>query len=113
MPAIAFPDAMAMLSTPPRFDISLPTEPLRAPSATMTDGQIQTVALTTPATAPLLPRAISGKKSDVFDSVALPFKRLAALKRFVPVMKELSGGLPLRCNATGCSADKKDPATAV
>nr|CAD6436769.1 periplasmic protein [Rhizobium sp. Q54] len=41
------------------------------------------------------------KPADVFDSVALPFKRLAALRRFSSIEQELSN-IDLGCDANGC-----------
>ncbi|MFN7025667.1 MAG: transglutaminase-like cysteine peptidase [Pseudorhizobium sp.] len=105
LPALAFPEALTMLATPPRFDDVLPTEQVVTPSVAKSHDGDRVVALTTPVNLPARSNVRPGKKSDVFDSVALPFKRLAALKRFVPVMQDLKGSQPLQCKSTGCSRD--------
>ncbi|MFN7103289.1 MAG: hypothetical protein ACK4N1_11805, partial [Pseudorhizobium sp.] len=86
IPVIAFPDAVAVLSTPPSFDFALKVERLPVPSSADRGLEVKTAALTAPKKRPTGSQALAAKKSDVFDSVALPFKRLAALKRFAPIM---------------------------
>jgi predicted transglutaminase-like cysteine proteinase len=42
--------------------------------------------------------------SAVFGSVAIPFKRLAALKRLAPSLSEMNDGTAIACGAGTCSA---------
>lgn len=46
------------------------------------------------------PRAPNGA---VFDTVAIPFKRLAALKKLAPALEEMDNGTAVKCNGKGCS----------
>ncbi|MCQ1835337.1 transglutaminase-like cysteine peptidase [Neorhizobium galegae] len=39
----------------------------------------------------------------VFDTVAIPFKRLAALKKLAPALEEMNSGTAVKCNGKGCS----------
>jgi predicted transglutaminase-like cysteine proteinase len=39
----------------------------------------------------------------VFDTVAIPFKRLAALKKLAPALEEMDSGTAVKCNGKGCS----------
>ncbi|MCJ9670457.1 MULTISPECIES: transglutaminase-like cysteine peptidase [unclassified Neorhizobium] len=39
----------------------------------------------------------------VFDTVAIPFKRLAALKKLAPALEEMDNGTAVKCNGKGCS----------
>ncbi len=39
----------------------------------------------------------------VFDTVAIPFKRLAALKKLAPALEEMESGTAVKCNGKGCS----------
>lgn len=41
--------------------------------------------------------------SAVFDTVAIPFKRLAALKKLAPALEEMDNGTAVKCNGKGCS----------
>jgi predicted transglutaminase-like cysteine proteinase len=99
VPKSPFAGALALLSTPPRFEPQSVTEPF-----------IQTASINGRAVRLAAPMERSdrqitpGKAGGVFDSVALPFKRLSALKRFSPIKQELSSKLDLRCDASGCSA---------
>jgi predicted transglutaminase-like cysteine proteinase len=83
-------------------------------------GSIQLAALTPPSqpataawspetTASVKPAArpsIAAAPSDggVFGSVAIPFKRLAALKRLAPSLAEMNDGTAISCSAGKCSA---------
>jgi predicted transglutaminase-like cysteine proteinase len=62
----------------------------------------ETTASVKPATRP----SISSNPSDggVFGSVAIPFKRLAALKRLAPSLEEMTDGTAISCAAGKCSA---------
>ncbi|EUB97748.1 transglutaminase family protein cysteine peptidase BTLCP [Rhizobium sp. CF080] len=39
----------------------------------------------------------------VFDTVAIPFKRLAALKKLAPALEEMDNGTAVKCTGKGCS----------
>ncbi|CDZ48044.1 transglutaminase-like cysteine peptidase [Neorhizobium galegae] len=39
----------------------------------------------------------------VFDTVAIPFKRLAALKKLAPALEEMESGTAVKCSGKGCS----------
>ncbi|WP_245447905.1 transglutaminase-like cysteine peptidase [Neorhizobium sp. T6_25] len=39
----------------------------------------------------------------VFDTVAIPFKRLAALKKLAPALEEMESGTAVKCNGKACS----------
>jgi predicted transglutaminase-like cysteine proteinase len=39
----------------------------------------------------------------VFDTVTIPFKRLAALKKLAPALEEMDSGTAVKCNGKGCS----------
>nr|CAD6596258.1 periplasmic-like protein [Rhizobium sp. Khangiran2] len=99
VPASPFAGAWALLSTPPSFE-----RQSAAVSIIQTASiDARAVALSAPVQRPS--RQITPHKAaGVFDSVALPFKRLSALKRFSPIKQEFSSNFGLHCGASGCSA---------
>jgi len=60
-----------------------------------------------PATAasikPDAPAKPTASTDAVFGSVTIPFKRLAAVKRFAPSLAEMESGAAINCDAKGCS----------
>jgi len=49
------------------------------------------------------PAKLTTSNEAVFGSVAIPFKRLAALKRFAPSLAEMQSGAAITCGAKGCT----------
>ncbi len=99
VPQLPFAGASALLSTPP----SLERQPAAEPIIQTASIDARAAGLAAPIERP--DRQITPRKAGgVFDSVALPFKGLSALKRFSPIKKELSSKLDLHCDASGCSA---------
>lgn len=48
--------------------------------------------------------SVAPSNGAAFDSVAIPFKRLAALKKLAPALEEMQNGTALACNGKACSA---------
>lgn len=48
--------------------------------------------------------SIAPSNSAAFDSVAIPFKRLAALKKLAPALEEMQNGTAIACAGKTCSA---------
>jgi predicted transglutaminase-like cysteine proteinase len=61
----------------------------------------ETATMTAPAARPSIAPAPSD--TAVFGSVAIPFKRLAALKRLAPSLAEMNDGTAINCSAGKCS----------
>jgi predicted transglutaminase-like cysteine proteinase len=61
----------------------------------------ETTASVKPATRPSIAAAASD--GAVFGSVAIPFKRLAALKRLAPSLEEMTDGTAISCGAGKCT----------
>lgn len=55
-------------------------------------------------TNPLSATRTQNRESGLFDSVAVPFKRLSALTRFAPSFREIKEAPSIHCSATACSA---------
>ncbi|WP_245505700.1 transglutaminase-like cysteine peptidase [Rhizobium sullae] len=60
-------------------------------------------AETTASIKPGGPRKAAPSNDAVFGSVTIPFKRLAAVKRFAPSLAEMADGAAIKCGAKGCS----------
>jgi predicted transglutaminase-like cysteine proteinase len=60
-------------------------------------------AETTTSIKPGVPRKAVPSNDAVFGSVTIPFKRLAAVKRFAPSLAEMASGAAIKCGAKGCS----------
>lgn len=58
---------------------------------------------TTASIKPDMPAKPAASKDAVFGSVTIPFKRLAAVKRFAPSLAEMESGAAINCNAKGCT----------
>lgn len=80
------------------LDIAALTQPLEPAPAGWTR---ETTASVTPAVRPSV--AAPPTDSAVFGSVAIPFKRLAALKRLAPSLSEMNDGTAIVCGAGKCS----------
>ena len=65
-----------------------------------TDKDLSTGAVAS--TAKSGPASRPGIQSDVFGSVAIPFKKLGALKKAAPTFAEISKGTALRCGGKDC-----------
>jgi predicted transglutaminase-like cysteine proteinase len=58
---------------------------------------------TTASIKPDAPVRAAASNDAVFGTVTIPFKRLAALKRFAPSLSEMDSGAAISCSAKGCS----------
>ncbi|NNH30163.1 hypothetical protein C9413_11805 [Rhizobium sp. SEMIA 4085] len=68
--------------------------------------QVESASFTAETTAsvkPDIPRKAASSNDAVFGSVTIPFKRLAAVKRFAPSLGEMASGGSIKCDAKGCS----------
>ncbi len=68
--------------------------------------QVDNAAFTAETTAsikPAMPPKASSPNDAVFGSVTIPFKRLAAVKRFAPSLAEMESGAAIKCGKKGCS----------
>lgn len=98
IPVPAFRDA-ALLSRPPHF-ASYSPGPKVPPPSTPTP-KLQAVALARPVEHLPSPKAKPVQPAGAFDSIALPFKRLAALKRF-EMIADFSSDPSISCDPGGC-----------
>lgn len=93
-----------------RTAISLAMAKQDASHAASDDMASLTTASLKPATIPAQNPAqnplVAPKLPDgaVFDTVAIPFKRLAALSKFAPSLAEMNSGKAFACKASGCNA---------
>jgi predicted transglutaminase-like cysteine proteinase len=73
----------------------------RLAAATLVDRSLTTSAVAVPRTRDILikPRQTA---EDVFGSVAIPFKKLGALKKAAPTFAEIAKGSVLRCGDQNC-----------
>lgn len=58
---------------------------------------------TTASIKPDAPAKATASNDAVFGTVTIPFKRLAALKRFAPSLAEMDSGAAISCSAKGCT----------
>ncbi|MEX2740405.1 transglutaminase-like cysteine peptidase [Rhizobium mongolense] len=75
-------------------------------AAVMQLRQVETASFTAETTASVkldLPRKATSSNDAVFGSVTIPFKRLAAVKRFAPSLAEMASGVVITCGAKGCT----------
>ena len=55
-----------------------------------------------PAPKPATPQHSRGQTDDVFGSIAIPFKKLGALKKAAPTFSEIAKGTALKCGGVAC-----------
>ncbi|MDH4440560.1 MAG: transglutaminase-like cysteine peptidase [Rhizobium sp.] len=67
----------------------------------LVDQSLTTSAVSVPRSPNALPKPKQGSE-DVFGSVAIPFKKLGALKKAAPTFAEIAKGTALRCDDQNC-----------
>jgi predicted transglutaminase-like cysteine proteinase len=108
----SFANALQQMRTSVSLAIANPvtrgTTSITAQTAPVTTASIATAALTTaslkPSASPRPATDTAAPDGAVFDTVAIPFKRLAALAKFAPSLAEMNSGKAFACKASGCTA---------